>query len=221
MRDHRADAAATGRFAVCPGIIAIVAESGARCDVGADVNKHLEIAAVAGLATGQLEGDRQAAEVGFEVVLGREAAARAAERLTVRPAFAPVAETWARTTVESNIWTRWAVPPKPASASKRASNTPDRLNRQKRFHTLFQLPNSAGSARHVMRGGASEGVRLLPQDHGVAGSAEGLPAPGLPPRRQMNGRVGPLLRGGDALPRRACLPGLRAAILARRGNGHA
>jgi hypothetical protein len=37
-----------------------------------------------------------------------------------------------------------------ARASKKASNTPAWLSRQKRFHTEFQLPNSAGSARQVM-----------------------------------------------------------------------
>ena len=52
--------------------------------------------------------------------------------------------------VASNIWTQWAVWLVAASASKRASNTPARLRRQKRFQTEFQLPNSAGSARHVM-----------------------------------------------------------------------
>lgn len=36
------------------------------------------------------------------------------------------------------------------SASKKASNTPDWLNRQNRFQTLFQLPKEAGNARHVM-----------------------------------------------------------------------
>ncbi len=30
------------------------------------------------------------------------------------------------------------------------SNTPERLSRQNRFQMLFQLPNSAGSARQVM-----------------------------------------------------------------------
>jgi hypothetical protein len=39
---------------------------------------------------------------------------------------------------------------KEASASKKVSNTPLRLKRQKRFQMLFQEPNSAGSARHVM-----------------------------------------------------------------------
>src|SRR3954454_319973 len=38
----------------------------------------------------------------------------------------------------------------PASASKNASKTPDWLSRQNLFQPLSQLPNSAGSARHVM-----------------------------------------------------------------------
>src|SRR5215207_8814405 len=36
------------------------------------------------------------------------------------------------------------------SASKKASNTPAWLSRQKRFQTELQFPNWAGSARHVM-----------------------------------------------------------------------
>ena len=97
-----------------------------------------------------MEGERQAVEIDLDVDLGREAAARAAERLTALPPLAPAAETWARTTVESNICTRCAVRLNPASASKKASNTPAWLRRQKRFHTLFQGPNSTGKARQVM-----------------------------------------------------------------------
>ena len=67
------------------------------------------MSAVADLATGQMECDRQAAEIGLEVDFGRESAARAAERLILLPPFAPTAETWARTTVLSNICTRCAV----------------------------------------------------------------------------------------------------------------
>ena len=81
--------------------------------------------AVARLPGGQVEGDRQAAEVGLEVDLGREAAARAAESLAVLPPFAPAADTCARAVVESSIWTRWAVVLVAASASNMASNTPD------------------------------------------------------------------------------------------------
>jgi hypothetical protein len=80
----------------------------------------------------------------------RNASARTPERLILLPSFAPAAETWARTTVESNICTRWALSLIWASASKKASNTPDWLSRQKRFQTLFQWPKSRGSARQVM-----------------------------------------------------------------------
>src|SRR5918912_4525177 len=51
--------------------------------------------------------------------------------------------------VESNIWTRCAVRLRLASASKKASNTPARLRRQKRFQTEFQFPNASGRARQV------------------------------------------------------------------------
>ncbi len=104
--------------------------------------------AVAGLAAGEMKIERIAFEVGFEVDFRREAAAREAERLAVLPPFAPAAETWARTTVLSNIWTRCAVSLASASAWKNASNTPLRLKRENRFQTLFHLPNSAGNARH-------------------------------------------------------------------------
>ena len=56
--------------------------------------------------------------------------------------FAPAADTCARMTVESNICTRCARSLKEASASKKVSNTPLRLKRQKRFQMLFQEPNS-------------------------------------------------------------------------------
>ena len=87
----------------------LVAHRRAGRDVGAEVEENLERHAVAGLALGQVEGERQTIEIDLEVDLGRESAARAPERLTVLPPVAPAAETWARTTVESNICTRCAV----------------------------------------------------------------------------------------------------------------
>jgi hypothetical protein len=84
------------------------------------------------------------------VDFGRETAARAAERLSLLPPFAPAAETCARATVLSKHWTKCAVWLHSASIWKNASNTPERLSRQNRFHTLFHLPYSLGSARHVM-----------------------------------------------------------------------
>jgi hypothetical protein len=97
-----------------------------------------------------MKGERQAVEIDLEVDFRRETAARTAERLILLPPFAPAAETWARTTVESNICTKCAVSLICARASKKASKVPDWLNRQNRFHTLFQRPNSRGRARHVM-----------------------------------------------------------------------
>ena len=145
-----ADAAGSGGLAVGLAVVALVADNGARRDVRPEVEQDREVPAVARLPGGQVEGDRQAAEVGLEVDLGREAAARAAKSLAVLPPFEPAADTCARAVVESSICTRWAVELVAASASNMASNTPDRLSRQKRFQTAFQSPNSAGSARHVM-----------------------------------------------------------------------
>src|SRR5579871_1769968 len=109
MRDHRANAALAGRLPIGLGVISLIGDDGARPDVGSDIEQGLELTAVAGLATCQVEVERIALEVGFEVDFRREPAARAAKSLTVLPPFAPAAETCARTTVESNIWTRLAV----------------------------------------------------------------------------------------------------------------
>jgi hypothetical protein len=150
VRNHRGDATLARRRTVALSGVSLVAHRGTGRDVRSKIKQGLELRAVARLTAREVEGQRQAIEVDLEVNFGREAAARAPERLAVLPPFAPAAETCARTTVESNIGTRWAVRLKAASASKKASNTPARLRRQKRFQMLFQGPNSAGSARQVM-----------------------------------------------------------------------
>jgi hypothetical protein len=119
-------------------------------DVRSKVKQDLELRAVTGLTLCELEGERPPIQVNLEVDLGWETAPRAAQCLTSLPPLAPAAETCARTMVESNIRTKWAVWLVAVSASKKASNTPAWLSRQKRFQMEFQLPNSAGSARHVM-----------------------------------------------------------------------
>ncbi|MET3354329.1 UNVERIFIED_ORG: hypothetical protein ABID33_002240 [Xanthobacter viscosus] len=149
-RDGGRDAAGACDGPVGLGVIALVGDSRARRDVGTQIQQQLEDRAVAGLTTGQVEGDRPTVEVALEVDLGGEAAARAAEGLTLLPPFAPAAETRARTTVESNIWTRCAVRLSDARVSKNSSNTPAWRSRQNRFQTLFHAPNSAGSARQEM-----------------------------------------------------------------------
>ncbi len=105
-RDCRANAAAAGRVTVGFGVVALVAENGARGDIRADVEQDLEIPAVAGFPAGQVKRQGQPLEIGLQVDFGRKAAARAPERLTLLPPFAPAADTWARITVESTIWTR-------------------------------------------------------------------------------------------------------------------
>src|SRR4051794_27884177 len=88
-----ADAAGSGGLAVGLAVVALVADGGARRDVRPEVEQDREVPAVARLPGGQVEGDRQAAEVGLEMDLGREAAARAAESLAVLPPFEPAADT--------------------------------------------------------------------------------------------------------------------------------
>src|SRR4051812_35959345 len=137
-------------LAVGLAVVALVADDGARRHVRPEVEQDREVPAVARLPGGQVEGDRQATEVALEVDLGREAAARAAKSWAVLHRCEPAADAGARAVVESSICPRWAVELVAASASNMASNTPDRVRRQKRFQTAFQSPNSAGRARQVM-----------------------------------------------------------------------
>ena len=103
MWDDRTYSASAGTVAIGFGVVSLVRDGRARRDVGSEIEQDFEVATVAGFAAGQMEGERQAAKIDFEVDLRRETTARAAERLVVLPPFAPAAETWARTTVESNI----------------------------------------------------------------------------------------------------------------------
>ena len=59
--------------------------------------------AVAGLTLCEVKREWASIQISLEVDLGREAPARAAQRLTILPPFAPAAETCARTMVESSI----------------------------------------------------------------------------------------------------------------------
>ena len=107
--DDRRDAAVTGGLAIGGTVVALVGHGDAGADIGSDVERGFELGAVAGLAAGQMEVERPAVEIGFEVDFGREAAARAAERLMLLPPFAPAAETWARAVALSKNCTKCAV----------------------------------------------------------------------------------------------------------------
>ena len=88
---------------VGPAGVAFVADDGAGLNVGPDVKQGFEVTPVEGFAAGQVEGDDGAGGVRFCVDFRGEAATRPPERLPFLPAFAPAADTCARTTVESNI----------------------------------------------------------------------------------------------------------------------
>jgi hypothetical protein len=49
--------------------LALITERGARIDIGADVEKRLEVAAVAGITTGEMKGNWHATEIGLQVNL--------------------------------------------------------------------------------------------------------------------------------------------------------
>jgi hypothetical protein len=146
--DDRSNAALSSRLAVGFAGVAFVADGGARPNVRPDVDQSFEVTRIGGLAARQVESDDVACGVRFCVDFRREPAARAPERLSLFPRFAPAADTCARTMVESNIWIRCAEELMAASASKKASKTPALLSRSKRFHTLFQCPKRSGKARH-------------------------------------------------------------------------
>src|SRR6185437_10399871 len=115
-------------------------ECGARIEIRTDVEKRFKVAAITGFTAGEMEGNWHATEVGLQVNLGRETATRAAKCLIMLPPFAPAAETWARTTVESNICTKCAVSLIAARASKKASKVPDRLKRQNQLPHAVPVP---------------------------------------------------------------------------------
>src|SRR5205814_1587999 len=69
VRDGGADAAPARRLSVRLGVVAFVAEHRRRGDVRANVEQDLEVAAVAGLAAGQAEGQRQRSKSNFRWIL--------------------------------------------------------------------------------------------------------------------------------------------------------
>lgn len=73
--------------------VAFVADDGAGLNVRSDVEENVEVARVGRFAAGQVEGDDVAGGVRFCMDFRGEAAARAPERLSFLPPFAPAADT--------------------------------------------------------------------------------------------------------------------------------
>lgn len=98
-------------------------------------------------ATGEVERERQASGIAETMNFTGEPAPRAAKSLFASPPFAPAAETWPRTVVESMLCRRlsaiaWA------RVAAAASHTPASLQRRKRWYTVIHLPYFSGRSRH-------------------------------------------------------------------------
>ena len=102
-RDHWTDATLPRGRPVALAVVSFVPHRSPRRDVGPEIEQDLKLRAVARLTFREMESQRPSIEISLEVDLGREAPARAAQRLILLPPFAPAAETCARTMVESSI----------------------------------------------------------------------------------------------------------------------
>src|SRR4051812_2232770 len=86
-RDHWADATLARGRAIGLGIIAFVPHSRAGRDVGPKIKQDLELRAVAGLTLCEVKREGASIQISLAVDLGREPAARAAQRVTLLPPF--------------------------------------------------------------------------------------------------------------------------------------
>ena len=146
-RDNRFDASVDQVAANVVAVVALVAEEFTGIGIVQPRERVIAFDLVR-LAAGDIEGRRVAFGVRAEVDFGREAAARAPERLLILiPPFTPAACWCARTIVESMACSWSAGGPREASVSKTASHTPSLLQRVKRTKTEFQLPYRSGMSR--------------------------------------------------------------------------
>jgi len=83
-------------------VVALVGDQGAGGAVG-QVDQRVVALAVRRLAAGEVEGERASLGIAETMNLTGEPAPRAAKRLCASPPFAPAAETWPRTVVESML----------------------------------------------------------------------------------------------------------------------
>ena len=145
-RDDSANAAPVKRGADGVGVVSLVGEqvSGAcLCARG----HGFEGRAVRRFAAGEMEDERDAVGITETMNFTGEPAPRAAKSLFASPPFAPAAETWPRTVVESMLWRElsaiaWA------SLEATASQMPASLQRRKRWYTVIHLPYFSGTSRH-------------------------------------------------------------------------
>jgi len=100
--DHRPDAGVMETVADGIAIVALVGDQVAGPCFG-ERAERFELGAIGRLAAGEVEDEREAAGITETVNLTGEPAPRAAKSLFASPPFAPAAETWPRTVVESML----------------------------------------------------------------------------------------------------------------------
>lgn len=99
-RNDRADATSLEIGADRVGVVTLVAEQRGGGLLG-QLDQDFVVRAICRLATREVEGKRSALGISDAVNLTGEPAPRAAKRLFASPPFAPAADTWPRTVVES------------------------------------------------------------------------------------------------------------------------
>jgi hypothetical protein len=137
-------------FAECAtdrvGVVALVGQQVSRTRVG-KCGYGFERRAIRRFAAGEMEDERDAVGITETMNFTGEPAPRAAKSLFASPPFAPAAETWPRTVVESMLWRElsaiaWA------SVEATASQMPASLQRRKRWYTVIHFPYFSGTSRH-------------------------------------------------------------------------
>src|SRR3984957_6922277 len=92
-RNHRCDATRKRGEAIRLAVITLISHCDARADVRANVERCLELGAVAGFATRQREGEGNPGGIVFGGFLGEKPPRGAAGGLMLLPLFPPAAET--------------------------------------------------------------------------------------------------------------------------------
>ena len=101
-RDHGAHSRPVETVADCIAVVALVGDQVAGLDFG-ERAECFELRAVGRFAAGEVEGEREAGGITETVNFTGEPAPRAAKSLFASPPFAPAADTWPRTVVESML----------------------------------------------------------------------------------------------------------------------
>jgi hypothetical protein len=101
--------------------------------------------AVMDLPGADLDAQRVAERIDAGMDLGRQAAFRAADAVSLGPPFAPAASAWTFEIVASIM--TYSKSGSSTKALKRLSQTPDSVHRRKREWTEYHFPNSGGRSR--------------------------------------------------------------------------